>query len=364
MDQAKPKMPSIERLNSLDDLPNNLQLPVPESTENSQSDFTGSDSDLESESLTSIEDSSKDSDIESEILFLSERNSRKKSSNAEGGQGRPNLYNPQKSLENFRLLKIIAITQRSIVLLGEQKLSKQFYAIKLISPETKLDYYEFDTVSKKVNDFVCSDMMIESYEKFEWHGYSCSVVEFMSGGDLGQLVQSRGRLSDSHVRFYMAEILTVLEEFRYLKIVHKNLRMENILIDKRGHIRIADFGLNDDVMARRRYEQFLSSFKEKSFIKNKPEIVKQFFPHEHPDSEATGGLCFQFDYSKRESEGPARRAARIKSFASLSPIKSPRKPMGGILAGGILPPLGWEFLKISKFQINIGEDNREELNQK
>ena len=250
------------------------------------------------------------------------------------------------------------------MLLGEQKLSKQFYAIKLISPETKSDYYEFDTVGKKVNDFVCSDMMIESYEKFEWQGYSCSVVEFMSGGDLGKLVQSRGRLSDSHVRFYMAEILIVLEEFRYLKIVHKNLRMENILIDKRGHIRLADFGLNDDVMVRRRNEQFLSSFKQKSFMNNRSEISKQFFPHEDAHTGSCDKLCFQFDYSKRESEGPARRAARIKSFASLSPIKSPRKPMGGILAGGILPPLGWEFLKISKFQINIGEDDREALNQK
>ena len=85
MDQPKPKISSIENLHSLCDLPNNLQMPIAESTENSQSDFTGSDSGLESDSLTSIEDSSKDSDVESEILFLSERNSRKNSSGGEEG---------------------------------------------------------------------------------------------------------------------------------------------------------------------------------------------------------------------------------------------------------------------------------------
>lgn len=71
------------------------------------------------------------------------------------------------------------------------------------------------------------------------------VTEFCGGGDLYDFVRNRSRpLEESKARYIAAEILLGIEHIHRMGAVYRDLKLENILLDEEGHIRLADFGLS------------------------------------------------------------------------------------------------------------------------
>jgi len=71
-------------------------------------------------------------------------------------------------------------------------------------------------------------------------------MEFCPGGDLKKLLtlhSERGRFPESQARFYTAELVLALECLHERGIIYRDLKPENVLLDKHGHVRLADFGL-------------------------------------------------------------------------------------------------------------------------
>lgn len=69
------------------------------------------------------------------------------------------------------------------------------------------------------------------------------VTELIEGGDLFRLLNSKKRLKENMVKFYLAELLVALEELHDRNIIYRDLKPENILLQQNGHIKLADFGL-------------------------------------------------------------------------------------------------------------------------
>ena len=74
-------------------------------------------------------------------------------------------------------------------------------------------------------------------------------TRFMPGGTLGIIVgrQASGPGLGSAARFYIASVVLGLEALHKHRIVYRDLKGSNILLDERGYARIADFGLCADV---------------------------------------------------------------------------------------------------------------------
>lgn len=50
--------------------------------------------------------------------------------------------------------------------------------------------------------------------------------------------------SEDVTRFYMAECVLALEAVHKLGFIHRDIKPDNILIDKNGHVKLSDFGLS------------------------------------------------------------------------------------------------------------------------
>lgn len=68
------------------------------------------------------------------------------------------------------------------------------------------------------------------------------LFEFVSGGELFDLIADRGQLPPDWTRFYLAESLAALRYLHLNKVVFRDLKAENLLISKSGHIKLVDFG--------------------------------------------------------------------------------------------------------------------------
>lgn len=63
-------------------------------------------------------------------------------------------------------------------------------------------------------------------------------MPFMQGGDLRYHLREHGPLSEAHVRFYAAELLCALADLHAKRVVFRDLKPENVLIDEKGHLRL------------------------------------------------------------------------------------------------------------------------------
>ncbi|PSN39362.1 Ribosomal protein S6 kinase alpha-5 [Blattella germanica] len=66
------------------------------------------------------------------------------------------------------------------------------------------------------------------------------------GGELFTHHYQRNRFQEPVVRFFMGEIILAQETLHNLGIIYRDLKMENILLNREGHIVVADFGLTPE----------------------------------------------------------------------------------------------------------------------
>jgi serine/threonine protein kinase len=70
------------------------------------------------------------------------------------------------------------------------------------------------------------------------------VIDFLNGGELFWHLRKETRFSEDRTRFYAAEIVLALECLHKNGVIYRDLKPENVLLDKDGHIKLTDFGLS------------------------------------------------------------------------------------------------------------------------
>jgi len=87
------------------------------------------------------------------------------------------------------------------------------------------------------------DYVVKAIWTFNYRDNVCFVLELMVGGDISNLLENVGCLDQSVARFYFGELVLALESLHQIDIIHRDLKPQNLLIDKNGIIKLADFGL-------------------------------------------------------------------------------------------------------------------------
>jgi serine/threonine kinase 38 len=69
------------------------------------------------------------------------------------------------------------------------------------------------------------------------------VMEYLPGGDLMNQLIKRDIFDEEETRFYMVELVLAIESVHKLNYIHRDIKPDNILLDRSGHIKLSDFGL-------------------------------------------------------------------------------------------------------------------------
>ena len=79
------------------------------------------------------------------------------------------------------------------------------------------------------------------------------LFEYVSGGELFSRLRKDGRFSNDVALFYACEILLSIQYLHKMNVVYRDIKPENLLIDKEGHIKITDFGFAKQLINDRTY---------------------------------------------------------------------------------------------------------------
>ena len=76
------------------------------------------------------------------------------------------------------------------------------------------------------------------------------VLEYVPGGELFFHLRRAGRFSIPMVRFYIACLTLILEELHAHDVAYRDLKPENVMLDKNGYVKLTDFGFAKKVSER------------------------------------------------------------------------------------------------------------------
>jgi len=73
--------------------------------------------------------------------------------------------------------------------------------------------------------------------------YLYFVMEYIAGGDLMGLLIRLGVFDEHLSRFFVAELVLAIDSVHRMGFIHRDVKPDNVLIDRAGHIKLTDFGL-------------------------------------------------------------------------------------------------------------------------
>lgn len=53
-----------------------------------------------------------------------------------------------------------------------------------------------------------------------------------------------GRFNENQAKFYASQIILALEYLHHMGVIHRDLKLENILVDKNGYLKLTDFSFS------------------------------------------------------------------------------------------------------------------------
>jgi len=154
------------------------------------------------------------------------------------------------SLADFDMLKVLGKGTFGKVMLVRQKSTGEAFAMKVLKKDHILEKGELvHTLTENSVLAKCSHPFITSLKySFQTPDHLFFVMEYVNGGELFLHLRKSKVFSEDRVRFYAAEIGLAITYLHENGIVYRDLKLENLLLDKDGHVKIADFGLSKEEM--------------------------------------------------------------------------------------------------------------------
>ncbi|XP_075471718.1 serine/threonine-protein kinase N2 isoform X1 [Ascaphus truei] len=153
----------------------------------------------------------------------------------------------QFNLQDFRCSAVLGRGHFGKVLLAEYKNTNEMFAIKALKKGDIVARDEVDSLmcEKRIFETVNSvrhPFLVNLFACFQTKDHVCFVMEYAAGGDLMMHIHT-DVFSEPRAVFYAACVVLGLQYLHEHKIVYRDLKLDNLLLDTEGFVKIADFGL-------------------------------------------------------------------------------------------------------------------------
>ena len=130
------------------------------------------------------------------------------------------------------------------VVLAKKKHSDKLYAIKSISKKNILRSQMGSQVKKEISIMKSLEHpnIVQIYEVLSSAEYLYIVMDFVSGGELYTKIARGGKLGNNECRKYVRQLCSALEYCHSRNVCHRDIKPQNILLDKNDNALLADFG--------------------------------------------------------------------------------------------------------------------------
>ena len=149
------------------------------------------------------------------------------------------------TIQDYESLNIIGRGAFGEVHVCRNKKTNEIVAIKKIKKSVLFQKNQIKH-TRDEQDFLSkikSNWIVELKCSFQEGDYLYLIMEYLPGGDLMNLLMIKDILKEEEAKFYLCEMVLAIEAIHNLDCIHRDIKPDNILIDKYGHIKLSDFGL-------------------------------------------------------------------------------------------------------------------------
>lgn len=157
----------------------------------------------------------------------------------------------KRSIEDFAMERELGHGAFGMVYLAKHISSGKYCALKQLDKSVikKLRKDEHAKTEKKILTTGDSPYLLKAVCTFQDQQLAWLALEYCPGGDLKQFLEAIECFEEQEAVLYFAEMIMGVYELHRLGYIHRDLKPANFLIDKSGHIKLADFGLAKSVNA-------------------------------------------------------------------------------------------------------------------
>ncbi|XP_026568047.1 serine/threonine-protein kinase N3 [Pseudonaja textilis] len=150
-------------------------------------------------------------------------------------------------LEDFRCMAVLGRGHFGKVLLARHKATQNLFAIKALKKQEIISRDDLDSLycEKRIFEVINSSghpFLVNMFACFQTSSHVCFLMDYAPGGDLMMHI-SFNNFSEDTTRFYSSCVILGLQFLHEKTIIYRDLKMDNLLLDSEGFVKIGDFGL-------------------------------------------------------------------------------------------------------------------------
>ncbi|XP_050300836.1 serine/threonine-protein kinase N isoform X2 [Anthonomus grandis grandis] len=150
-------------------------------------------------------------------------------------------------VDQFKLISVLGRGHFGKVILSQYKVTGEYFAIKALKKGDIIARDEVESLLSEKRIFEVANnirhpFLVNLFACFQTDAHVCFVMEYAAGGDLMMHIHA-DVFTEPRAVFYAACVVLGLQYLHENKIIYRDLKLDNLLLDTEGYVKIADFGL-------------------------------------------------------------------------------------------------------------------------